>query len=285
MARSRVRHIAATAVAGIALTGAIGVAATTTAAPAEAAPGAIRVITHNVQKKVGAVDAAFKEARATSGPEVILLQEVCEGMVSGIKARIGHAVYRERKSPNTNCGGGGIGEMAIWTGGGLLGTSKHDLGTRQTGGHLYGLACVAFSYANRPTRACSTHLAAGNTDFDPIRQATAKEIQAKANTWIGEGKRVVVGGDFNSRPSDAAMNAMYGVGPLSGGPFREIHQTRGPENQDRGGLNTFYKKKIDYIFISKVDAQSSGGSEQVCKACTPSDHRMLWGSLPLKARG
>ena len=28
-----------------------------------------------------------------------------------------------------------------------------------------------------------------------------------------------------------------------------------------------------------------GGTENVCKDCTPSDHRVLWGSLPLKARG
>jgi len=283
MTRSRTRHGAALAVATLALTGAIGAATATT--PAAAADASIRVITHNTQKKVGAVDAAFAEARSTSGPEVILLQEVCAGMVDGIKKRMGHAVYRERKASNTNCGGAGIGEMAIWTGDGLIGTSRHDLGTRQTGGHLYGLACVTFSHAGRATRACSTHLAAGGTDFDPIRQATAKQIQDKANTWIGEGKRVIVGGDFNSRPMDAAMNAMYGVGPASGGPFRELHQTRGSANQDRGGLNTFYKKKIDYVFISKVDARTSGGSENVCKKCTPSDHRMLWGSVPLKARG
>jgi hypothetical protein len=54
------------------------------------------------------------------------------------------------------------------------------------------------------------------------------------------------------------MDELYGVGKDGHGPFRESHQTRGAENQDRGGLNTFYKKKIDDIFISKVDARSSG---------------------------
>ncbi|MDT0214263.1 hypothetical protein Q9R29_10230 [Rothia sp. ARF10] len=285
MKQSKVRHVAALAAAALVTTGAVGVVAATTATPAAAADASIRVITHNTQKKVGAVDAAFAEARATTGPEVILLQEVCAGMVDGIKARMGTAVYRERKAVNTNCGGAGIGEMAVWTGGNVLGTSKHDLGGLQTGGHIYGLACVTFSHAGRATRACSTHLAAGGTEFDPVRQETARAIQDKSNTWIGEGKRVIVGGDFNSQPGDATMNAMYGVGPLSGGPFREIHQTRGADNQDRGGLNTFYSKKIDYVFISKVDASSSGGTENVCKDCTPSDHRVLWGSLPLKARG
>lgn len=283
MSMSKVRHGAALAAASVLLSGGIALGAATS--PAAAADASIRVITHNTQKKVGAVDAAFAEARATSGPEVILLQEVCAGMVDGIKSRMGHAVYRERKASNTNCGGAGIGEMAVWTGGSLSGTSRHDLGAVQAGGHVYGLACVTFSHAGRATRACSTHLAAGGAEFDPVRQATAKAIQDKSNTWIGEGKRVIVGGDFNSRPGDATMNAMYGVGPLSGGPFREIHQTRGSANQDRGGLNTFYSKKIDYIFVSKVDAASSGGTENVCKDCTPSDHRMLWGSLPLKARG
>jgi hypothetical protein len=55
------------------------------------------------------------------------------------------------------------------------------------------------------------------------------------------------------------MDELYGVGKDGHGPFRESHQTRGAENQDRGGLNTFYKKKTDDIFISKVDARSSGG--------------------------
>ena len=284
MTRSRARHIAGVAVAGIALTGAIGVTATTTAAPAEAAPGSIFVISHNLQKKNSAVDRVAQQAKDHPGGEVLLFQEVCASQRDRIK-KLGLSVYRERKSPNTNCGGEGIGEMAVWTGDGRVGVSKHDLGAEQEGGHTYGLACVTFNHAGRKTRACSTHLAAGGDRFDPVREATAAAIKDKTSGWITDEKlRVIVGGDFNSRPDDNAMDSMYADGGGgAAGRFRELHQMASGTNA-RGGLNTFYKKKIDYIFVSKVDSRAQGGSEHARKI-TPSDHRVLFGSVPLKARG
>ncbi|WP_186828001.1 endonuclease/exonuclease/phosphatase family protein [Knoellia locipacati] len=280
MTRTQTRHGAALAVATLALTGAIGAA---TATSAQAAPSSIFVISHNLQKKNSAVDRVAQQAREHPGGEVLLFQEVCAQQVDRIK-KLGQAVYRERKAVNKNCGGKGVGEMAVWTGGNRVGTSKHNLGAQQEGGHTYGLACVTFTHSARKTRACSTHLAAGGDRFDPVREATASAIRDKANGWItGDKLRVIVGGDFNSRPGDAAMDYMYADGGSTAtGPFRELHQMR-TGKPARGGLNTFYKKKIDYIFVSKVDSRSQGGTEHARKI-TDSDHRVLFGSVPLKSR-
>lgn len=296
MARSRVRHIAGLAVAGIALTGAIGVTATTTAAPAEAAPGAIRIITHNVEKELGALDAVKAKVAATDGPEVVLLQEVCESLLPQIVA-MGHAEFRPRKS-HPKCGEDQkIGEAVVWTGGN--GAGKNSATLVKDDGHRYGLACVTFRYAGRSTRACSTHLAAGQ-DKDGVRAKIARGIRAKSTTWIGNGHRVIVGGDFNSNPQDGAMDQMYGVGGGGAvGPFRELHQMAGGGTTARAGLDTKGGRKIDYIFVSVRDTKPSGGTEQTCNGekpgapagdyeanhCTTSDHRLLWGTAKLKSRG
>lgn len=295
MTLSTTRHGAALAVATLALAGAIGAVSTTTATAAEAAPGAIRVITHNLEKEQGALDAVKVKIAATDGPEVVLLQEVCQDLWPQIDA-LGHANVRPRKQ-HKKCGvDKWIGEAVVWTGGNAAGTNKVTL--VRDGGHRYGLACVTFGYAGRSTRACSTHLAAG-ADNDGLRTRIAREIRGKSTTWIGRGHRVIVGGDFNSNPQDGAMDLMYGVGGGGAvGPFREIHQMASG-NTDRKGLPTKGGRKIDYIFVSERDTRASGGTEQTCNgekpgapaddyeadACTTSDHRLLWGTARLKARG
>lgn len=296
MTGSKVRHIAALAAAGIALTGAMGVSATSTAAPAEAAPGAIRIITHNLEKEQGALDAVKAKIDATDGPEVVLLQEVCQSLFPQIDA-MGHAKFRARKT-HPKCGTDQkIGEAVVWTGGNEAGTSAPTL--VRDDGHRYGLACVTFRYSGRSTRACSTHLAAG-ADKDGVRTQITRAIRARSTSWIGNGHRVIVGGDFNSNPQDGAMDHMYGVGGGGAvGPFRELHQMAGDGTSARTGLDTKGGRKIDYVFVSVRDTKPAGGTEQVCNGempggpegtyeannCTTSDHRLLWGTAKLKSRG
>ncbi|MDT0214262.1 endonuclease/exonuclease/phosphatase family protein [Rothia sp. ARF10] len=295
MKLSTTRHGAALAVATLAVTGAIGAVGATTAPAAQAAPGAIRVITHNVEKEQGALDAVKVKIAATDGPEVVLLQEVCQSLFPQIDA-LGHANFRPRKK-HPKCGvDQKIGEAVVWTGGNAAGKNVATL--VRDDGHRYGLACVTFRYAGRSTRACSTHLAAGQ-DKDGVRTKITRAIKGKSTTWIGNGHRVIVGGDFNSNPQDGAMDLMYGVGGGGAvGPFREIHQMASG-SPDRTGLPTKGGRKIDYIFVSERDTRASGGTEQTCNgekpgapegtyeanACTTSDHRLLWGTAKLKARG
>lgn len=296
MTRSTIRHVAGLAVGGLALTGAIGVTASTTAAPAEAAPGAIRIISHNLEKEQAALDAVSLKVAATDGPEVVLLQEVCESLLPQIDA-MGHHNFRPRKV-HTKCGENQkIGEAVVWTGGNDAGTNTVTL--VKNDGHRYGLACVTFDHAGRSTRACSTHLAAGQ-DKDGVRTQITRGIRAKSASWIGNGHRVIVGGDFNSNPQDGAMDQMYGIGGGGAvGPFRELHQMAGDGTTMRAGLDTKGGRKIDYIFVSLRDTRASGGTEQVCNGerpgapdddyeanhCTTSDHRLLWGTAKLTSRG
>ncbi len=62
------RRGAALAVASLALTGAIGATAMTTAAPAMAAENSIRVITHNLAKKGTALSGVIRKANADRRP-------------------------------------------------------------------------------------------------------------------------------------------------------------------------------------------------------------------------
>ena len=296
MTRTRTRHLAALAAAAVGMTGAIAVTGTTTAASAQAAPGAIRIIQHNVEKEQGGLDAVKVKIDATDGPEVVLLQEVCEGLFPQIDGW-GHANFRPRKT-HPKCGEGKkIGEAVVWTGGNAAGKNQATL--VKDDGHRYGLACVTFRYAGRSTRACSTHLAAGQ-DKDGVRTKITRGIRDKSTSWINNGgHRVIVGGDFNSNPKDRAMDFMYGVGGGGAvGPFREIHQMASG-NPERKGPPTKGGRKIDYIFVSERDTKASGGTEQTCNgekpgapegtyeanACTTSDHRLLWGTAKLKPRG
>ncbi len=66
---------------------------------------------------------------------------------------------------------------------------------------------------------------------------------------------------------------------------------------DRGGKPTIGggddARKFDYIFASIKGSRASGGTEQTCwkdgnpgtQDCTTSNHRILWGQVPLKPVG
>jgi endonuclease/exonuclease/phosphatase family metal-dependent hydrolase len=278
MTRSKVRHIAALAAAGIALSGAMGVAATTTAAPAQAAPATLRVITHNLEKNGEALTRVVAKANETSGAEVLLLQEVCNNMLDRI-ANQGPMQWHPRRN-NDKCAGGVIGEAVVYTGGGAVTRDVVELNTEPTdANHKYGMACLIFTHAGRATRACSTHLAAGKeADRDALRAETTSLIRGKAANWIANKDVVIIGGDFNSEPGSATMNAMYGVGSGAAGNFRELHQMATGQTF-RGGPDTFWARKIDYIFASMKGTATEGGSQHV--EGTPSDHEMLYGRVPL----
>ena len=108
------------------------------------------------------------------------------------------------------------------------------------------------------------------------------------NDWISPSRTVIVGGDFNARPGFAAMDAMYADGKGAQGKFREIAQTAGSGSIAQSGLWTCgrikdgrdTRRKIDYIFVSKSGSRDSGGAERAI--ASPSNHRILFGALPLR---
>lgn len=279
--------LAAFAATAVAVT---GVVTSVAAAPsAEAAPTTIRVITHNLAKKPGALTAVIAKKRATSAPEVVLLQEVCGSMRSRIAGELGpKAAWHVRRTGHCP-DGSNIGEIAVWTGGDVVDTNERDLTVQQgqPSDQRYGVACVEFRYAGKKNKACSTHLAAGD-GMAGVRIGQTAELRSLADGWMADGTRVIVGGDFNAEPKTAEMNAMYGFGTGAAGSFREIHQMA-KDTTVRTGKNTLWQRKIDYIFGSGAQFGTKGGSESTCDStvrepttgCTPSNHRILWGVLPL----
>jgi endonuclease/exonuclease/phosphatase family metal-dependent hydrolase len=289
MTHTRTRPLlAALAAVGVVAAGLVG---TTLAAPAaEAAPVQIRVVQHNLAKLPGALDAVIKKKGATAGPEVITLQEVCGSMRSRIEAKLGPKaawhVRREGHCPD----GSNIGEIAVWTGGDVVDTTTRDLTSQagQPSDQTYGIACVVFRYGGKKNKACSTHLAAGD-DMAGVRAGQTAELRSLAGGWMADGTRVLIGGDFNATPDAPEMDAIYSLGTGAAGSFVELHQATSGGTFQGGKPTLWQERKIDNVFGSATGFAASGGTENTCNStkrdpqgCTPSNHRILWGTLRLR---
>ncbi|CAN7172365.1 endonuclease/exonuclease/phosphatase family protein [Knoellia sp. LjRoot47] len=286
MKLSTSRHGAALAVATLAVTGAIGAVSTTTAPTAEAAPGMVRVISHNIAKKPEALTKVIEKHNSARfpGPEVVFLQEVCQSMLPRIEEKLGKASFHMRRDNQSDCSDNVIGEVVAYTD--KNASVVRDAVDFDVEGEdqNYGMACLNFSYAGRSTRACSTHLASGDGPAkNAMRLASTKVIRDKARAWNKD--LILIAGDFNREPTARAMDYVYGVGPDSKGNFREITQSA-TGNEARTGRFTIGKvkkntdRKVDYIFAWKGHSRTDGG--WATTEFTPSNHRMLFGAVPLR---
>lgn len=275
--------LAALAATAVAVT---GVVTSVAAAPsAQAAPSTIRVITHNLEKKPEALEKVITLAGATTAAEVVLLQEVCGDMLPRLR-QLGFTTFHERRSDKCTGTDRRLGEATVWTGSGA--TEFGPVALLKKGDHSYGMACLDLRHAGNQIRACSTHLIAGRTKEAPFRERLTAKIRTVTGGWISPQRTVIVGGDFNTNPTFTAMDAVYGVGSGAKGRFREIAQTAGSGNTRRDGAWTSgsrtgasgdTRRKIDYIFVSKVGSRPAGGSERTMSS--PSNHRILYGLVPL----
>ncbi|WP_392543073.1 endonuclease/exonuclease/phosphatase family protein [Oryzobacter telluris] len=281
--RTRPLLVAVAAVA-VAVTGVV-TTTVATAPSAEAAPSTVRVITHNLEKKPEALEKVIALAAATTAPEVVLLQEVCADMLPRIR-QLGFTTFHARRS--TKCAGADprLGEATVWTGSGASEFGPVELLKKDD--QSYGMACLDLRHAGSRIRACSTHLIAGRTKQAPFRERLTARIRTTTAGWISPQRTVIVGGDFNTNPTFRAMDALYGVGPSANGRFREIAQTAGSGHTRRDGAWTSgsatgaagdTRRKIDYVFVSKVGSRPAGGSERTMSS--PSNHRILYGLVPL----
>lgn len=276
--------LAAVAVVGVA--GAGLTAGVADAPPATAAPTQIRVITHNLEKKPAALAKVADLKNETFGPELILLQEVCGDMLPAVEALGGVMAFHARRSDKCDGADKRLGEAVVWTGTGAKALDPVTLLTK--GDQSYGMACLDVAFSGERIRACSTHLVAGRTKEATFRGKLTAKIRRVTSPWIEQKRTVIVGGDFNTSPTFDAMDAIYGVGPSAKGSFREIAQTAGTGSTKRAGHWTSGKKtderdtrrKIDYVFVSKNGSRTSGGSQKT--ATSPSNHRILYGVLPLR---
>src|SRR5471030_1580525 len=70
-----------------------------------------------------------------------------------------------------------------------------------------GLLCVKADLGNRPTRICTTHIV--DASDDPVGDVRRTQIVLAAQRSNSYGGPVVLMGDFNLRPSNSAMSALY----------------------------------------------------------------------------
>lgn len=176
-------------------------------------------------------------------------------------------------------------------GGGTQGGAGYDLGTpdltdedgEPRGHEKRGMACVASTQKN--VVFCSAHL----TSDDGA--ATEAETQ-RINEILEEeypGYTALVGGDFNSKPSDESMGNMYDeeYGNGASGNLKEVDSvdegTVFGADYCRGGESTHgdnywvysTRKKIDYIFVSKdVEIHDADATHS-----DDSDHDPLWSDV------
>lgn len=229
------------------------------AAPAQAAPGSLVVVDHNIEKRAGVLDRALEEARQR-GAQVLTLQEVCQTDAEALEAaRTGWSVNFTPSRP-AGCGTrGDVGTMVVWRG--AAGALERDYLLTRDGERTPHLTCLRFGSA--PVRhVCSVHLV--SEDPGGIRAQQTADIKSLTREWIEKGHLVVVGGDFNAAPGKPEMNSMFARG--GDGRFVSAHELKG-----RAESTTDSGRHIDYVFFS-ANRAGSGGLQVIP---TGSDHHLL----------
>jgi endonuclease/exonuclease/phosphatase family metal-dependent hydrolase len=154
------------------------------------------------------------------------------------------------------------------------------------------MACVEFPRGGRAVDLCSVHLNStlwGSYSGDELRlKATTKIKQITKDSWLSRGHFVIVGGDFNGKPTTAPMDKMYDQSLGGTGNFTEYNRS----GASREGRNTAhssgdhttsgdgYDKKIDYIFFSTNRAPREGDPVDI--TTDASDHDMLVSTVRMR---
>jgi len=234
----------------IRLTAVLACVAMLTLAPeANAATRTVKVITHNIagaykfHGQLTAVTAAVRQARRWR-PDVVMLEEVCEAQARAFRDRLPgyHYVFTVMLPQDSRCPrhGSDFGHMVAskWP---LSGVTRTNLrGDDDQPGEVvrsFWLTCALVAAPGVPAgrlRACVTHLRAGNGAMQPslnaARTAQVHRIHRALHDDIVQRRvRVVVAGDFNTRPHRPVLDEMYRLrrgGGLGGaGDFFEGDQT------------------------------------------------------------
>ena len=239
------------------------------AAPA-AADSPITIVNHNVAKNWDAIQMTVSKA-VEIGAQGITMQEVCVSQANEMDLYwVGRWTvnWSLSRAESKGCGNDAVGTLAIWTGG--PNGVDEDLKLPADEGRTPHLTCVR--YGTRPVRhVCSTHLVAW--DDDGVRPKQVRAVHGYTNAWLSVGHSVVVGGDFNTTPMNAALDWMYAQGGM--GQFTEANMIEEPGVGTRdGNLVTAGNRKIDYVFFSRNRTVETGaGGLQLFT--TPSDHKMM----------
>jgi endonuclease/exonuclease/phosphatase family metal-dependent hydrolase len=270
----------------VAALGCVALAAGAPPVPGPDSPGALKVMTFNIQHGIGGSN-KYNLQRAIDTiakirPDLVALQEVtrnhpyynCDDqpakIAEGLKEATGRpwsvAYEQEWFTPNVECQQGGRGDgketegLAFLAPGPLGPSSKTPLPVSR-------IALTIKWPAAGGMPVTVTHLASGRQN----NEARAKEVEALLK-WTGSlGASQIVLGDFNLKPDEPALQPMLTM-------FRDAWRSGSDAGTASGGEGTHGEKRIDYVFfrgdylnltgVQTIDTTSWFGA-------AASDHRPL----------
>ncbi len=257
----------------------------------------LRVVNHNIEKRLGALERALEIAASIDAP-IITLQEVCSWQADQLIAEhpqwtISWKPERNRNKCRHNppaedallISQRKVGNIAIWTGGPGGAASTFTFGAQRVDSDRAGLACVTWVDGIRH-HACSAHLIPPADRREAgVRTKQARGVRRIADRWIARDDLVVLGGDFNAVPSRKTMGYLYTYRGM--GSFRESTSRTlgGSECRCRQGTMDGRKRKIDYVFFS-ANRLKARDYRALRIVKTASDHHLLvgWADVDASAR-
>ena len=282
MRRRRLLVTAAVVVAVVVAVAGAGLLVETSAVTS--ASGGIRLLQFNMCGHVcGDADrdkvAGVVDSLADFHPAAASLNEVCRSQLTAIAAGTaerGWAMHaRFIVTQPDECTGGADYGNAVLTRSPVIDTDTLTYAAQDPGNPEHrGLLCVAAKLGDRPTHICTTHIV--DSFDDPVGDVRRTQIALAARRADSYGGPVVLMGDFNARPPNSAMSALYTKRHGDGGygEFDEVGQGSrtcrcGDPTQDSGA-------KYDYIFVSSRDFDVV---EEGLRASRLSDHKALLGRV------
>ncbi|MEU6241447.1 endonuclease/exonuclease/phosphatase family protein [Streptomyces sp. NPDC047024] len=234
--------------------------------------------------------------------DVVMFQEVCHGQYTLLRDHLADRV----ETPYTAVWGttlDSVGGCSQWGGDRRFGLAMFVKGNASAvadrtmtmlhrdpavADEQRGLLCVDAQVRGRTVRACDTHLDWRGRNPEEQTHQIYLALQPVTRTMP-----VVLGGDFNMRPTAVPLRRLYDS-DRGTGPFREVDDTDQDHFADRcagqstcrTGENTVDDrcedttdaKKIDYIFVSDRHFRSEHGDAAGCSTPPLSDHHLLRGA-------
>ena len=247
----------------------LAVTALTICAGQAAAAGPVRVMqfnicgaqcNHGMIGKAGGGDIVDDVLHriATGRPDIVTLNEVCQGQFDRLKSALGASpwtmsgAFRAQRTDSRCQGGSGFGD-AVFSAGGISGQAVLPLPNPAAGGEHRAVLCLHTSAGGAPVLACVLHTVTG----DPVKAGQVAAAARDVNAAAASGA-VILGGDFNTTPS--GMGAFLG----NGGRFFDVDPRKAPT---RG-------QKIDYVLFDRGHFTAPSGGP---RGSPYSDHDALVG--------
>jgi endonuclease/exonuclease/phosphatase family metal-dependent hydrolase len=211
-------------------------------------------------------------------PFAITLNEICENQYDRLRTDLDHYAGQFDPTGETCRNGTRYGNAV------LVRTETVDLVGSwalpdPAGDEIRRLMCASARAPAMPLAVCVTHISNVSGNIAAQVRAIAGMLR-----WLDAENAVLLGGDFNTDPSDPRMDPLYrGCGGTGVGALREadsagcasrsmLSETVGTDviNED-----TYGRHKFDYVFLSAGD-WSSVDADATESATSFSDHDALW---------